>query len=507
MAAFGFHVVVRPQNYLSVRQDQIDNLFRRINASGAIVSAYMPCGTEVVGFPYMLDYMGRKMRESQSSGPRGMKLIMLEHYTQLQFVPIAGLADLAGQADYNAARSYVIDALEQKKITVGEALRRWAITDEERNIRFNYVRPFFLPRDGRSIYDLNLDYVRNIILNVNERGYQINTAGVFAGADGAAEAYFPDRISLIPVLAAILAAVVLYAGLLLNLRARCQLLIWLAACVCAAAALLAGDATFVRQLLALAAAIVFPVLSINVMLDLWHGYAGQHQKLPQILAAAIWQLALAILLSLAGAALLSAILTDIRFLLEIDIYRGVKLTFVMPLLLLTLLYIKKYFVHAGESWQEAAGRIAHLLEKALTLRHLAVLGLLLFIAYYFVGRSGHTGGVPVPEIEIKMRLFLEQVLYARPREKEFMIGHPAFFLAVYAACRKAPGVWQYVLACAAIIGQGSLVETFCHMRTPVIMSLARAFSGYAAGAILGIAAVLVLAALLPRLAKIKKEIP
>ncbi|WP_418451088.1 DUF5693 family protein [Blautia sp.] len=43
----------------------------------------------------------------------------------------------------------------------------------------------------------------------------------------------------------------------------------------------------------------------------------------------------------------------------------------------------------------------------------------MFIAYYFVGRSGHTGGVPVPAIELKMRAFLEQLMYADAKATVF----------------------------------------------------------------------------------------
>lgn len=78
-----------------------------------------------------------------------------------------------------------------------------------------------------------------------------------------------------------------------------------------------------------------------------------------------------------------------------------------------------------------------------------------------------------------------------------MIGHPAFFIAVMAAYRMAPRLWQFALVCAAIIGQGSLVQTFCHMRTPVVMSFVRALDGYVVGIIFGIVGVLLLAAILP----------
>lgn len=54
--------------------------------------------------------------------------------------------------------------------------------------------------------------------------------------------------------------------------------------------------------------------------------------------------------------------------------------------------------------------------------------------------------------------------------------------------------WSYYWA-------GSLVQTFAHMRTPVIMSYIRAVDGYALGAVLGIIAVIAVSILLPYVQK------
>lgn len=59
--------------------------------------------------------------------------------------------------------------------------------------------------------------------------------------------------------------------------------------------------------------------------------------------------------------------------------------------------------------------------------------------------------------------------------------------------------WSYYWA-------GSLVQTFAHMRTPVIMSYIRAVDGYALGAVLGIIAVIAVSILLPYVQKWQKEI-
>ena len=87
---------------------------------------------------------------------------MVEHYTQLQFAPMEGLIPMAEKMDYQVARSYIIDKAEQRKLKMPEALRRWALTDEERNIRINYIKPFMLPQNGQDILELNLDYVKSI---------------------------------------------------------------------------------------------------------------------------------------------------------------------------------------------------------------------------------------------------------------------------------------------------------------------------------------------------------
>lgn len=502
VAAAGFNVAVRPQNYVGVSEKQIDAIFQRIADSGVKVHAYMPCGKEVVGYPDKIGYMGKKMRE------QNMNLVMLEHYTQLWFANIDGMVQLSEANNYNAARAYVIDELEQKKITVGTALHRWAITDEERNIRVNYLRPFFMPRDGKDLMSLNLEYVKNIRDSVKARGYEIDKAGVFADNKSAEYVpYFPNKIYFLPIVAAVLAGVTMYLSLVLGFSKSKELMLWAVLTAVGCGVMLVGRGLLLRQMLALAAAAVFPVLSMNVVFDIWDKNKKNDTSLIMIIVHGLWQLALVITLSLVGAAFLSGILTDTRFLLEIDIYRGVKLTFMLPIILVGILYVQRYSIlqQLTNKLEHPVAALNKLANTSLTFKHVAVLFVILIILLYFVGRSGHTGGVPVPAIELKMRAFLEQVMYARPREKEFMIGHPAFFVAVMAAYRMAPRLWQFALACAAVIGQGSLVQTFCHMRTPVVMSFVRALDGYAVGVVFGIVGVVVLAAVLPLVKKFQRR--
>ena len=482
----------------------MDSLFARLDKAGVQVTTYIPCGTDVIGFPADIEYMGRKLRE------RNIRLGLLEHVTQLQFAKFAGLDALLRSVDNNAVRVLNIDAQENSKLMMPDALRRWALADEERNIRVNYVRLFLKPQNGVDIIDLNLDYMQQITQQVKGRGYKIGVAGVFQkpgdtdasanGNPGFAGSYDPDRKALLLVALGAWSALALYMGMILpSCKGTKQYLLVIAGMLITAYSLFMGRGLSIRQGLAFLSAVLYPVLSISVILTLWENIKTDTESTAGVIFTALWQLALAIALSLIGATLNGSIMGDLRFLLEADIYRGVKLTFIMPVLLTLLLFLRQYsiFQETGKKAADLFSQLVRICKMRLTLGHFVILGILLFVAYIFVGRSGHTGGVPVPAIEIKLRLFLEEVMYARPREKEFMIGHPAFFLAVLAAYRMAPNWCKLALVLGAVIGQGSLVQTFCHMRTPAIMSYIRAADGYLLGSVLGIIAVIAVSVLMP----------
>ena len=254
-----------------------------------------------------------------------------------------------------------------------------------------------------------------------------------------------------------------------------------------------GPTLLARQGIAFGAAVIFPVLSMARMLEIWKR-RGQEGSFGALAGRTVVDLFVTMVLSLIGASLLGGVLSDPRFLLEMDIYRGVKATFMLPVCLVFLLFMKNHgFWNKGENWRKPVARLEGFLKRPLNLNAFLVLGIFAFVAWVFIGRSGHTAGVPVPAIEQKLRYFLEETMWARPREKEFMIGHPAFFLAAWAAWKKLP-TWFYGLcAVGAVIGQGSLVQTFCHMRSPILMSYVRALDGYAVGVVLGLIALVLFA--------------
>ncbi|MBQ8682358.1 MAG: hypothetical protein IJ510_01375 [Selenomonadales bacterium] len=478
VADHGFWVVARPSNYLKVTEDDVRAVFARIGHSDR-VSAVVFSGNEILGYPDQLDVTTRLLKDNH------LTLGLIEHVTQLQFYPQKGLKETLQNLDYHGARVYSIPKDEQAKMKLEEAVQRWTLTDEERNIRMNFLRMFEKPAEGMDLTETNLTYVREVKADLEARGFTVGRASVM-------DPYYASKLLLALIAIGAVASGVLYLSLIYPFAAKYQyvLLILLSAVLCYP--ILSGAGTLVRQVVALASACIIPAVVMTWQLDSWRKHArDKSRSWGRITIGAAGRLAVLVFASLVGGFYVAGILSDVRFFLEAEIFRGVKLTFLMPIVLISIAYLVRFSlfeVRMSES-PSFASQVQTVLNYPVTVKSLVLLGIMAIAALIFIGRSGHTAGIPVPGIELKMRAFLEQVMYARPRSKEFLIGHPAFFLAAIAYYRNLPNFLLYMLVVAATIGQGSLVETFAHMRTPVFMSFIRALDGLAAGIGVGLIAV------------------
>lgn len=475
----GFMVIPRPSNYTKVNAEQIQAVFARINSVHNI-SAVIFAGQEVLGYPNLLAVTAAGLNQRQ------LTLGMIESPVQLQFMKQDGLLDLATLNKYRSARIYVIPKDEQLKLTLAQAVHRWPITDDERNIRINLLRSFQKPERGKDLIETNLEYIRQVKQGVEARGLAVGQATVFP-------AYFPSSWLLAVIVLGATAAGWLYLLLLFPHKERLVLILFILSAAVLTVPVLLGRGMLVRQAAALAGAVLFPVLAMTWQLDRWRKLRPDTEfRLGKVIILAISWLTAMVAVSMVGGLYTGALLSDVRFLLEMEIYRGVKLTFIAPILLITLIYLTRYDLLSSRNNTPPSiyRQICNILNYPVYIKTLLVFGLGAVVAWIFVGRSGHTAGVPVPALEIKMRSFLEEIMYARPREKEFLIGHPGFFLALMAAYRGWPRILHYILVVAAVIGQGSLAQTFAHLRTPVIMSIIRGVDGLAVGIVIGIAAVI-----------------
>lgn len=475
----GFYVVARPTNYTKVQPEDIKSVFKRLSGIDK-VSGMMFVGDEALGYPNLLPMTVEESKAKQ------LTLVLIEHPLQLQFFKQDGLVPMVPENDYKAARVYVIPKDEQVKLKSSDAILRWTVADQERNIRMNMLRKYDKAEPGKTLVQTNIDYISGVRDSLVANGFTIGPAGTYSQ-------YFPSKILQILIAFGAVAAGVLFLTLVRPFPVRYQYALLIVLSLVLAFPILKGSGNLARQVVALASAILFPVLAMTWQIDRWRNRKPQGgSALMRIMVDGTGGLITTVLLSMIGGMYVASILADVRFFLEMEIFRGVKLTFVAPILLVTIIYLTRYNVVATNTedtkglWQQ----VVKLLNYPIYIKTLLVFAFAAFGAWVFVGRSGHTAGVPVPDIEIKMRSFLERAMYARPREKEFMIGHPAFFLAVMAVYRQWPRALHYGLVIIATIGQGSLVETFAHMRTPVFMSFIRGIDGMGVGVLFGIVAVI-----------------
>lgn len=490
----GFMVAIRPTNYCerytaaASEEEQINAFFRRLDDSGAKVSLIIGSGKQMLGNNKYLPLVAKNLLQ------RHITMGMVEGVTQLQFVKLEGMTELARLANYQVARTYVIADAEQRKMQVFDAFRRWSLADEERNIRVNYIKTFLTPRDNKTLLQTNLDYVDRVTRDVASKGFATGPADIY-------KVYQPSRLWYIPMAFSLAAAWCLYFLLLGVLPEKHYVKATGIFGVLVTAGLFAGPlGLLARQGVAFGAAVIFPVLSMHRMMGIWRKN-GSRGSLGALALRTCVHLFETIVLSLIGASMVGGILSDTRFLLEMDIYRGVKATFMLPVVLTCLLFLRTHGLwQQGEDWRKPFRRVLGFLNQPLNLKALCILGIFAFVAWVFIGRSGHTAGVPVPAIEQKLRFFLEETMWARPREKEFMIGHPAFFLAAWAAWKKLPTWFYGMCVTGAAIGQGSAVQTFAHMRSPILMSYVRALDGYGVGLVAGLIALAIFVLAYPHVA-------
>ena len=129
---------------------------------------------------------------------------------------------------------------------------------------------------------------------------------------------------------------------------------------------------------------------------------------------------------------------------------------------------------------------------------LAVAGLLvLVVGVYYIRRTGNT--MSVSERELALRNLLENLLIARPRTKELLIGWPCAMLFVW-SLRRGMNLLPLLFGGGMSIGLVSVVNTFLHIRTPFLLSLLRTGWGLLFGLLLA-AAVTAAGELLYRLAR------
>lgn len=110
-----------------------------------------------------------------------------------------------------------------------------------------------------------------------------------------------------------------------------------------------------------------------------------------------------------------------------------------------------------------------------------------FIVLAVIARSGNYS-MPLLPFEKEVREWFESVFVARPRLKEFLLGHPAMLSGLFLYGRtkisreKAAAI---ILISLGMLGQTSIINTFCHPHADFILSALRTAYGLLLGCAIG----------------------
>ena len=372
----------------------------------------------------------------------------------IEFSDQKGLNQLGVLLNKDVIRLHTISNGEMGSLTPDSALDRWMLAARERNMRSLLVRFFDITTPGANLQG-NLNYVASIQTELIESGFTLDQPYEKPASIPA------STILMAMVGTAVIAGVML---ILLEMRLPKLSLLALIGGIAIWLALLLVNPTMAKKMMALLSVITFPTLSCLLIMK------PEARSIGKSVVALLKLCAI----SYIGAVLMVGLLADILFMLKLDQFIGVKLAHVVPIVAVPfILYI----------WNEEKPLtfVKQLLEKALDYKW-TMLGVLVAVAgVIYLSRTGNSGA-GLSAAESMMRTFLNDVMGVRPRSKEFLIGYPFTLLLFWlGASRK-----NWILTIPAIIGQVSLVNTYAHIHTALIMSMQRSFNGLVLGIAVGL---------------------
>jgi hypothetical protein len=328
-------------------------------------------------------------------------------------------------------RVFAIRPEWQAQLQPEEVASKFVLAARERNHRLLYIRPFLRIDDTET-------FLKQIKIGLDKAELKLGRPGPLE--------FMPD-----PTLRRLS---VLGPALGLALFATCFSSAWLGVLVAVGTVgvcLLVGGIGFSG--VALLAACVFPALGF--------GLARQ--------TPISWFKAT--MITLMGAFFVAALGTSRNEILTLEPFRGVALTLALPPLLLALTMLPNQDIR--KTLRELWNAEINLGTLGLALIALAAIALVL-------SRRGNTPSVGVSDTEAKVRAALQDSII-RPRTKELLL-HPA---ALLGTARGWPVWFSNLLLLAGVIGQGSIIDSFAHYHTPLLISLLRTVNGIFWGGLIG----------------------
>lgn len=445
MASLGFYTVPQLRSWDNPTDESLRAATDEIKAMPNL--AYLLFNDkELPGYPDSVRTIADLLKDSEGNA--------LVSIGSIEFSDQKGLNQLGILLNKDLIRLHTISNSEMSKFEPDTALDRWMLAARERNMRSLLIRFFDITSPGSALEE-NLDYLESIQTGLLQSGFHLD------------QPYEkPASIDVRNVVLYLIGIGVAAGVMLILLEMRLPKL--------GVAALVLGSICWIgllqispvlaKKMMALLSVITFPTLSCVLVMKPERRSVGKSVLALLVMCA----------LSYIGAVLMVGLLADVLFMLKLDSFAGVKVAHVIPIIVVPfILYI----------WntEKPLTTVKQLLDKALDYKWAALFAVVAVAGFIYISRTGNTTA-ELSAGEAAMRNFLNDVMGVRPRSKEFLIGYPFTLLLFWLGASRR----NWILTIPAIIGQVSLVNTYAHIHTALLISLQRSLNGLVLGIVLGL---------------------
>ncbi len=448
-ASLGYMIAPQIKSWEEPSEESLINLVEEVNAIDNVGTVYFADIT-IPGAD--TEVMAEFIRNHQ------LGFIEFTSNKQKGFETLAKHASESG-TNYKVTRLHTLGDAQVKTFTITELMDRYQLALNERNNRtFLFKMPNTSnPEEDKAYLAEAITEFRTI---AEQEGYTLG------------ETTTDFNLPQIPIFVAILvglASIVVFILLLSELGATKLGYILGALGTLGYLGLLKVSPFNAYRLMALFGAIVFPTYAMLMGL----------REEPRNIKETIIAFLKICVISYGGVLAIVGSLSRTGFALGINLFAGVKLAHIIPIaaIIVILVYKKHKFDY---------NFYKGILDRKISYGALLVIGIIGAALLIYTTRTGNSGSAST--LELQFRQLLTNVLGVRPRTKEFLIGYPILICLLYYGYKEA--YLPFVIFAA--VGPISLVNTYAHIHTPLLISMTRSAYGIIFGLLIGLIAIWVI---------------
>jgi len=472
----GLNICARIPDFEGATKESIKTILNYIKENN--INQIIFAGDTILGYKKLLKYTGAEMVKRNI------------YFGKIEFSKQKGENIIALVNEKYLLPTHSITQAEMQNLSDSTIIERFTRAVRERGIKLLYIRS--ITKNDTSLED-NLNYIKKLKYSIEKAGYTIKNIHP--------REIMPDFKTLkVLTSLGISALLICLFSTIFKLSNKAEILTGII--ITLFFVLFAYTGGIFLKISTFTLAIITPTLGAIIALK--NPYSETIKR--GNIWTAILSFFIAVGITLYGGIINTALLSTDSHMLRNEVFLGVKLAHFLPILILAIL------LGFGLIWnklspQETIKNIKKIFidmfEKPVLIGYTLIGAVIFVIVGLMLARSGNDTGIGISAIELKFRAILDQIVYIRPRTKE-LIGYPVLLLGLYYAFQNKKTIAS-ILVTLGSIGLISMFNTFCHIHTPTLLSLARAGNGIWCGLLIGLISYFIISKLMSQKEEIDEK--